>query len=1317
MSSETPVPKQRRWRLAAGLLTLALLAVLVLSIWLLGTTAGARAALSALANASGGTMQLGPVAGRLAGPLRIERLTLQSTGLETELHGVRVDWRPQALLQGQLHITALRIDAIRLRQRIGQPPEPARLPVSLALPLRLRIDTLHVNGGTLAWGALDIIELGAFTLRLGYDGAHYRLGLEQLSARSGKGAGTTGAAAADRLRGSLRGQIELADAAPYPVKGAFEAALDTRVGQQNLSGNGNIKLDGSLAQLQTRLDFAMGASRLAGRATVQPFSELPLGDIEIHAQALDLAALGTGLPRTRIDGKVSATAQGGTLTLRNADAGTYDTGHLPLTALSTRFRQHASGFRLEAIAASLGSAAAPGGAIQGSGTLAKGALDLALTIQALDLRRLDRRLLGTRLQGNAGIRHVAGRQEFTLDLSEPLQRHRLELSAHATLANAALALQRAELRLGDGKLRAAGRLQLTQQRQFNASGTASRLRLQDLGQFAGVPELSLTGEFSLSGALAPQLTAELAFRIADSHLAGQRLQGEGRARLRADSLDIPGLTLSAGANRLEVAGQLQRESGQLAFTLAAPKLAQLGAGFAGAVQATGTARGSFTRPRIAAEWQISQLRLPNLLQIDGARGSAEIDLDRSATWLLGSAHLDTVAEGVRHSSGQAESINATLRFAPSSNASLALQIRAQKLAAAGFRADSFSLDGSGTTGNHTLVAMLSQPQQQWRLQASGALQIAQPRWQGNIGQLDGSGSLKARLATPASLDISRNSLELKHFRLDAEGAVLAIEQFRRDQAGIQTRGEFRHLPLAAVFPFLQPQPQASTDLLFAGEWDMALADLPRGTASVRRESGDLATLGLAPVRLGLTRLEASARAGNGSLQLQLHADGTNLGSIALDAGIAMNGAGSFGFSPQSALSGSARLAIPSLRWLGPAIAPTAVAEGRLDGDVRLAGTIGTPRLAGTVSGQRLRLSLPDLGVDLQGGSLDASFQDTRLLVKNLTFAHGGGTMTVAGPIDLAGAEPDVQLTIKAARYPLLARSDRQLKVSGDGAVSMRGGSLQVTGGFNADSGLIDIGQTDKPTLSDDVVIVGQSKKKAVTPLALDVVIGLGEGITLRGRGIDAVLVGQVQFRNAAGEALRAQGAMRVLRGKVSAYGRELDIEKGFVYFNGNPGNPGLDILAMRRGQQVEAGVAVLGTALAPRIVLVSDPPVAEAEKLSWLVLGRGLDATADGGELAALQNAAGALLSQGAAAGVQAGLAGAFGLDEVSLGTSSDGLQQRIVTIGKQVSSRLHIGIERGLETASSVLLLRYTISRKLSLEIDTGTRTAFTLFYNFAFD
>ena len=60
--------------------------------------------------------------------------------------------------------------------------------------------------------------------------------------------------------------------------------------------------------------------------------------------------------------------------------------------------------------------------------------------------------------------------------------------------------------------------------------------------------------------------------------------------------------------------------------------------------------------------------------------------------------------------------------------------------------------------------------------------------------------------------------------------------------------------------------------------------------------------------------------------------------------------------------------------------------------------------------------------------------------------------------------------------------------------------------------------------------------------------------------------------------LRAVGNVRVTQGSTyTAFGRKLNIENGFFTFNGPVANPGINILAMRRNQQVEAGVQVTGT--------------------------------------------------------------------------------------------------------------------------------------------
>ena len=109
---------------------------------------------------------------------------------------------------------------------------------------------------------------------------------------------------------------------------------------------------------------------------------------------------------------------------------------------------------------------------------------------------------------------------------------------------------------------------------------------------------------------------------------------------------------------------------------------------------------------------------------------------------------------------------------------------------------------------------------------------------------------------------------------------------------------------------------------------------------------------------------------------------------------------------------------------------------------------------------------------------------------------------------------------------------------------------------------------------------------------------------------------------------RVRGLVDVRDGTFSAYGRRLEITRGLIRFSGELDNPVLDIVAMRREQQVEAGVAVTGSALAPRIRLVSEPDLPDAQKLAWLVLGMGLDDVSNAGQARALSEAALALLGR-----------------------------------------------------------------------------------------
>ena len=1313
MDSDQPTPPALRRLPGPFAVLLALLLMLLLLVgWLFGTTSGARTAFSAIASLSGGTLTAQGIEGQLGSSLRLQRLTLKRQNDSLVFSGLRLNWQPSALLRAKLHIVALHVEQLVVIGKIDTTPEPAKLPDTIALPLTLQADDVRVAAGEIRRGPVKLIGFGPIAMQVVFDGDQYALRLHEFAA----GAALQDGAVTTRFSGSAT----LAATKPYALQGRFSSDSTAQAQGQTVGAAGQLTLGGSLADIAATIDFTVNQAALKGHAMLRPFSDQLLGTTQLHVQTLNLSTIDPTLPHTVLDIRLSASDSGnGELQLSNTAAGPYSDGKLPVSILSLSFRQAAGQFHFDRLDARLGAAKQPAGDITGKGRYADGALTLGLHTEALDAQRIDRRMRPTRLSGNLDIRHANGRQEFALALSEPLRRQHLLLEIRGVVADSNIALEHAELQAGDSRIVASGHVALAGTQGFSAKGEVERFRVQDLGDFAQLPTLLLNGSFSLEGTRAPQLEADLSFDIRNSHLDNQPLSGRGRAQLRRERLLVQDFHLLAGANRLQAEGMLAQENSQLSFDLNAPQLAQLGPAFGGALRASGTARGTLMQPRIQAQWSASNARMPAGLEMDSMQGKADIALNRTHRLLIGNAVAEVSARGVRSGASKLTAMSAQLRFSPQPNAPLQVDIKAEGIAAGQLRAEHLSLAVNGTTARHGIDALLRETGQDWSLAARGGLEqlTNTPRWRGEVTALNADGRFHAQLASPAALLLSAQRIQLDRFLLNTDAAHIAVEQFTRSADGIVTRGRIERLQLAELLRHLSPAPPVKTDLRLSGDWDVRMLDTLDGRFRLRRDSGDATVLGGSPVTLGLRNLYADIDINRGKLALQLQADGRQMGLIEANVATVIGGGSSrFSLAPNAPVSGRVRVDIPSMGWLGPLVSPSMIADGRLQSAVSLGGSIDQPQFSGRIEGSALRLTLSELGLDLRQGTLESVLEGDQLLIRHLQFRSGDGRLLLSGPIDL-GSTVNAQLALQADRFALLNRSDRRLVVSGNSQIAWQENRAAVTGAFIVNSGFIDLGSADRPQLSSDIVVVGREKKKAGgMAAAVDVTVGLGDGVALRGRGLDAMLVGQVRLSNAAGEPLQARGTLSIAKGSYTAYGRELAIEQGFLRFTGAIDNPALDILAMRRGQEVEAGVSVRGTVLAPRVTLVSEPAVPEAEKLSWLVLGRGLEGAGEG-DIGALQQAAGALLSEGAAAGVQSRIASAFGLDTLSVGTSQDSLQQRIFTLGKQVSSKLYVGYQQGLETAGSILQLRYLLSPHLSVEAEAGARSAISLFYNIAFD
>jgi translocation and assembly module TamB len=229
---------------------------------------------------------------------------------------------------------------------------------------------------------------------------------------------------------------------------------------------------------------------------------------------------------------------------------------------------------------------------------------------------------------------------------------------------------------------------------------------------------------------------------------------------------------------------------------------------------------------------------------------------------------------------------------------------------------------------------------------------------------------------------------------------------------------------------------------------------------------------------------------------------------------------------------------------------------------------------------------------------------------------------------------------------------------------------------------------------------------------VDATLDLGEHFYIRASGLEARLAGQLNVRSEPGEALSVTGIITAQNALFDAFGQRLQVDRGMVNFQGPLDDPGLNILALRKGLSVEAGVEVTGTVRAPTVRLVSTPNVPDAEKLSWIVLGRAPDSS--GVDTTMLIAAAGNILG-----GQSVGQLGrALGVDELSLQQPgvTDPQQSQKVTVGKRLSSRAYLSYEHGLTDVGGVTKFTYTLTPRFTIVTRTGSEDALDLFYSFRF-
>ncbi|HJV50658.1 MAG TPA: translocation/assembly module TamB domain-containing protein [Noviherbaspirillum sp.] len=1285
-SPRKPARRARRWLPRIALTLLALLALAgALLFAAVKTEGGARLLWQAAGRALSGRLAGEVAGGTLADGLRLRDVVYRDAAREVRIDRLdaRWSWSHSPL---KLTVGHLRIGTLDLTQ-YPTPKQPPSEPRSLALPLAVELRdatlqklALHSAGATSLYTAIALHGRS--------DGTHHALTLEH----------------ADTPYGAAQADLRLGGARPFPLDGG--ARLQGRWRDEGYRLDA--KLSGSLEALGVQLT-AQG-DRLHGDANIEAalFSDVVLRRARIALRNLNPQLFSPGAPRAALDVDANLMPEGdaaqlvlsGPVSLRNAQPGPLDQELLPVIAASAQVRLGAQRQQVRQLQAQL-----PGGAtLTGGGELHGGAGGFALQADKLDLHALHGKLQHTRLGGPLTVDIAGDTQHLVLDLSGA----ELAIAADAQIDARRLALTQAELRAGSARLLLSGTLARDGRRGFAMHGTLTGF---NPARFLAppAPDARINMDFDAQGALQPRLQADVAYAIRDSRYAGLPMTGNGRLQVDGPRVAASDARLAVAGNRLRLDGSFGAPGERLRFEIDAPALARLGFGLSGLLRAHGEAGGSVERPTLDADFNASGLSFHQyrLAQASGAvHGNGVPGRDPDARVTLA---LD--ARGAQAPDLALTTLHAALEGSTASH--------------------DLSLTADGRLRGRPLALTVA---------AHGRLQQAAPgyAWDGTVGTLENRGFPRLALEQPLALSVAPGRLVLGAARLRLEQAQLALASLRVDEHTISSAGSVGALDIGHLLELRRTltgaAPPVKTDLVLDGSWDFSLADSARGYFQLERRGGDVRMPGeLRDTALGITTLRLRGDLRERLLQLSAHAAARRIGSADAGGQLALRPIGGRLLpAPDSALDARVSAAIPRLQPITALAGPGVALDGAVDIVLMLSGTLDAPVVTGDVAGRDLALMLYDQGVRLHDGSAQIHIADNVADIRELMFHGGDGTLRLTGQVPLTHYR-DLSATIVADRLQLLADPSRQATVSGRAEAGGAGGQLQIGGGFTVDHGRFSLPEQSAPALGDDVTVVRGTREQAraqpqnvrlrtakpAGPLSprVQLQLDLGDDFYFRGSGADLQLAGALTVTSAPGEPARATGTVRIVGGTYEAFGAKLDIERGVLNFQGPFGNPNIDILAMRRGQEVAAGVHVTGTVSQPRVQLVSEPDVPEQEKLNWLVFGRGGGTSTEAGSgqaQAAAREAALGLLNKVGGARIAKG----FGLDQLSIGSSEFGLgAQQVVSLGKEISNRLMVGYEQSLAGAEGVLKLTYELSRHWSVVVRGGTIGGVDVYYSKRFD
>ena len=1230
---------------------LALAALLAATTWLAGTEAGLRFVLARAGAVVPGTLEVGAVQGSLVGPMVLSDVRWTQDDMAAGAAAIELDWQPLGLLKREI-----RLDRLYLRDIAVDLPAPAPDSPEAVAPAG------QWQEMGLPWDitvqALDIESarlhrggelLGEVHVLRGKLHAHGQsLTLDMLEFSSPQGAAT------GRLAASL------------DPREPWDVALDWNVSLPELALAGETRITGVLRDLALQQRFSQpAAADVSGRLRGLP--DMPDWDLRLELQALpagdnpwpdtldgvsaDLDINGS-LEASRIIGDIAWPAVLDTSAAVDATLGWRDTV-LVLDAVGIEFAP--------ASRADFHGRVVPGPAPQvelrgraaGITWPLQGGETLA-TLPALEFE-------GTST-GSSWRLAARGEVEAT---SAPPATFDLDARGDAT----SVRVDALEVRALGGTVAGTGTAGWQDQ-----PSADFLLQAADLDPASLLPQWPgrISGVVHLHGALGPGQRLHVDGRDIAGELRAQPLSGAFQLALAQDSLDITEAVVALGSASLEGSGTIDREQVALRVRLDAPRLEELGPEFTGRIATQVQVAGPRTAPVIRLEADGGRLSWGNL-RARVLKADANVDLAGTAP-----SRVQAELAGVSARLGR----SATLR-----------------------------LEASGLPGEHAVQLEFTRrrPEQRLALALTGTLEDSQ--WSGQLGEFVLSDAQQElwRLQAPAELSASSDELELRKMCMDGILGLLCLEAEGLATGRWRGEAELGRLDLGPLTEWLALGLAASGEV--TGTVRLAAAadrftDLAGGftltTGKIGRsgqpDGALLSWLG------GELTLAGDPDAANAELQLTLVGDDLVRGRLA----VGWN-------EPDPSLQGTLEADLEQLTLVPELLPELASLDGTLGVRFSLGGTVAAPEPSGRFEWRNGEAALVGLGLTIEDIQLQADIAQGALGFR-ATGQSGQGRFETEGEFDLRAAGVNGRASLRGKDLTVANLPDAMVVADPDLRMSFHGERLNLGGSVHIPSALISgVGSSAAVGTSPDEVIVGEDARDAEAEgiaVTSRIEVSAGPAVQLQIGGFSGRVEGNLLTVVEPETDPWGRGELRVVDGEMSVLGQTLEIRTGRLIYDGGPlENPGIEIRAVRQVTDVTAGALVRGTLDQPQVSVFSEPPMSNAEALSYLTLGKSLEQI-QSSEQQSMNQAANALALSGGGVVIE-DLARRLGFRDLEVSAETDDEGSALV-VGKYLGAGLYVSYGVGLFDTVNTVRLRYQVNRRLSLEAESGEEASTDLFYTF---